>query len=75
MSQPAIEVKNVSILFNMNKEKVDNLKEYFLKLVKHQLMFTEFWALRDISFTVKDSECSDSTVPARVPCSKPSQVF
>ena len=37
MSQPAIEVKNVSILFNMNKEKVDNLKEYFLKLVKHLL--------------------------------------
>ena len=56
MSQPAIEVKNVSILFNMNKEKVDNLKEYFLKLVKHQLMFTEFWALRDISFTVEKGE-------------------
>ena len=56
MGKPAIEVKNVSILFNMNKEKVDNLKEYFLKLVKHQLMFTEFWALRDISFSVEKGE-------------------
>ena len=73
MSQPAIEVKNVSILFNMNKEKVDNLKEYFLKLVKHQLMFTEFWALRDISFSVekaKDSEFSDLTEQAKVRFSK-----
>ena len=56
MSKPAIEVKDVSIMFNLNKEKVDNLKEYFVKLVRHQLMFTEFWALRDISFTVEKGE-------------------
>ena len=56
MGQPAVEVKNVSILFNLNKEKVDNLKEYFVKLVTHKLMFTEFWALRDVSFTVEKGE-------------------
>ena len=28
MGKPAIEVKNVSILFNMNKEKVDNRKRH-----------------------------------------------
>ena len=56
MGQPAVEVKNVSILFNLNKEKVDNLKEYFVKLITHKLMFTEFWALRDISFTVEKGE-------------------
>lgn len=56
MSKPAVEVKDVSILFNLNKEKIDNIKEYFVKLIKHQLMFTEFWALKDISFTVEKGE-------------------
>ncbi len=56
MSGPAVEVKDVSILFNLNKEKIDNIKEYFVKLIKRQLMFTEFWALKDISFTVEKGE-------------------
>ncbi len=56
MGKPAVEVNNVSILFNLNKEKVDNIKEYFVKLVTRKLMFTEFWALKDISFTVEKGE-------------------
>ena len=56
MAQPAVEVKNVSILFNLNKEKVDNIKEYFVKFVTRKLMFTEFWALKNISFTVNKGE-------------------
>ena len=56
MGKPTVEVKDVSILFNLNKEIVDNLKEYFVKFVTHKLMFTEFWALRDISFTVEKGE-------------------
>ena len=30
----AVEVKNVTARFNMASEKIDNLKEYFIKLVK-----------------------------------------
>lgn len=56
MGKPAVEVKDVSILFNLNKEKVDNIKEYFVKLITRKLMFTEFWALKDISFTVEKGE-------------------
>ncbi len=56
MAKPAIVVKDVSILFNLSKEKVDNLKEYIVKLVTHKLKFNEFWALRDISFTVEKGE-------------------
>lgn len=56
MSKPAIVVENMSVLFNLNKEKVDNLKEYFIKLVTHKLHFTEFWALRDISFIVEKGD-------------------
>lgn len=56
MSKPAIVVDNVSVLFNLNKEKVDNIKEYFIKLVTRKLHFNEFWALKDISFTVNKGE-------------------
>ncbi len=56
MSKPAITVEHMSMLFNLNKEKVDNIKEYFIKLVTHKLHFTEFWALKDITFTVEKGD-------------------
>lgn len=56
MANPAVKVENVSIMFNLNSEKVDNIKEYFIKLVTRKLNFTEFWALRDVSFTVEKGE-------------------
>lgn len=52
-----IEVSNVSVRFNLEQEKTDTIKEYLLKLVKGQLHFNEFYALRDVSFNV---ECGDS---------------
>ena len=56
MSKPAIVVENMSMMFNLNKEKVDNLKEYFIKLVTRKLHFTEFWALQDINLTVEKGD-------------------
>ena len=56
MAKPAIVVDDVSILFNLNKEKVDNIKEYFIKLITRKLHFNEFWALQNISFTVQKGE-------------------
>lgn len=50
MGEPVIKVDNVSMMFNLNKEKIDNLKEYVIKFLTRKLHFTEFWALRDISF-------------------------
>lgn len=52
----AIDVQNLSVRFNLANQKVDNLKEYFIKLVKHELMFQEFMALQDITFQVKKGE-------------------
>ncbi len=56
MEEYAVEVKNVSMMFNKSKEKVDNLKEYLIRFVKKQLMFEEFWALQEVSFAVKKGE-------------------
>ena len=48
-----IEVSDVSVRFNLEQEKTDTIKEYLLKLVKGQLHFNEFYALRDVSFNVE----------------------
>lgn len=51
-----IVVDNATIRFNIASEKLTNLKEYFIKLAHRQLMFEEFFALRNISLTVKKGE-------------------
>lgn len=51
-----IEVKDATVRFNIASERIDNLKEYFIKLVKKELMFKEFLALKDINFSVKQGE-------------------
>ena len=56
MSNSIIEVKNVSIKFNLCREKVDTLKEYIIKLVKGKIKYDEFWALKDVSFEVLPGE-------------------
>lgn len=56
MGKPAIVVENMSMMFNLNQEKVDNIKEFFIKLVTRKLRFDEFWALNDISFTVEKGD-------------------
>jgi ABC-type polysaccharide/polyol phosphate transport system ATPase subunit len=54
--RPVIQVRNVSMMFNLNREKIDSLKEYVIKFLRRQLFFTEFWALNDVSFDVCQGE-------------------
>ncbi|MGN0464554.1 MAG: ABC transporter ATP-binding protein [Acutalibacteraceae bacterium] len=56
MSKKALEVNHVSIKFNLSKEKVDSIKEYAIKFLKRQLKYNEFWALRDVSFTLNKGD-------------------
>ena len=51
-----IEVNNVSMRYRLPAEKIDNLKEYFIKLVKGKLKYKDFWVLNNISFDVKRGE-------------------
>ncbi len=55
-TEAVIEVKNVSMIFNMASEQLNNLKEYFIAIMRHELFFKEFRALNDISFTVHRGE-------------------
>ena len=49
-------VDQVTVRFNLANQKVDNLKEYFIKLIKKELMFQEFLAVKDVSFQVRKGE-------------------
>jgi lipopolysaccharide transport system ATP-binding protein len=51
-----IDVSDATVRFNMASERVDNLKEYFIKLVRRQLMFQEFLVLQNINFKVRRGE-------------------
>jgi len=56
MAAPMITVQNVSMRFNLTKDKIMGLKEYVIKALTQKLFFEEFWALRDVSFTVDKGE-------------------
>ena len=51
-----IKIIDATVRFNMASERIDNLKEYFVKLAKRQLMCQEFLALQNINFEVRRGE-------------------
>lgn len=56
-AQPyTIDVDDVTMVFNMASESLTNLKEYFIKLLRRELFFKEFRALKHISFRVRRGE-------------------
>ena len=56
MEPTVIRVEDATVRFNMASERIDNIKEYFIKLVKGRLHFSEFLALKNINFEVKQGE-------------------
>ena len=51
-----LKVEHVGMKFNLSQEKVDDLKDYVIKLLKHQISYNEFWALKDINFTLNKGD-------------------
>ena len=56
MSNEAIIVKDVSVRFNLSRERIDSAKEYAIKKLKKQIHFDEFYALRNVSFTIEKGD-------------------
>ena len=51
-----VRVDHVSMRFRMASEKVDSLKEYFIKTLRSQISTNEFWALKDVSFSIQKGD-------------------
>ncbi len=51
-----IEVNGLGVRFNMAEQKVDSLKEYFIRLVHRNLKYKEFWALKDVTFAIRKGD-------------------
>lgn len=56
MSETVIQVRDVSMHFNLMEEKVDSIKEYVVKLLKGKLLYNDFIALDQISFDVEKGD-------------------
>lgn len=54
--ETVIKVRKVGMKFNLSSEKVDNLKEYVIKWIRHEIHYQEFWALKDVTFQVKKGD-------------------
>lgn len=51
-----IEVKDVSMRFRMANDRINSIKEYMVQKLKGKLEYTEFEALKHVSFDVKQGE-------------------
>ena len=51
-----VSVDNLGVKFHLSEQKVDNLKEYVIRILKRQMRYKEFWALREVSFDIKKGE-------------------
>ena len=51
-----IRVENVSMRFRMANDRVTSIKEMVTKMLKRQVEYKDFWALKNVSFDVKKGE-------------------
>lgn len=56
MQQPMITLDHIGMSFNVANEQLNSLKEYFIKLVRRELVFREFTALQDIDLIINKGD-------------------
>lgn len=56
MQGALVEVDDVSMLYNISREKTDSLKEYLIRALQGGLAIDEFWALRNVSLRMMRGE-------------------
>ena len=55
-NENTVELRDIEMHFNMSSEKLQSLKEYFLKFMKRQLHFEDFVAVDKVSFDIKKGD-------------------
>jgi ABC-2 type transport system ATP-binding protein len=54
--EPIVEINHVHMVFNIANQQLNSLKEYFIAIARHQLMFREFVALDDVTLNIYPGE-------------------
>ncbi len=54
--EPVIRLEDVSVRFRLPRERITSVKDYAIRLLKGQLAYDEFWALRHVSLEVQRGE-------------------
>lgn len=55
-SEPAIRFENVSVRYRIPRERLSGIKEFAIRWMQRRLEFEDFWALRDVSFSIQPGE-------------------
>ena len=57
MAKQTLVVENIGMKFNLSKERVNDFREYVIRMLKgKKLEKDEFWALKDINFSIHEGE-------------------
>lgn len=56
MENEMIKIDNVSMCFRLDNNRVASLKEFVTRKLSGKMSYTEFWALKDVSFSVRRGE-------------------
>lgn len=56
MTKEIINAQHISMQFNLASEKIDNIKEYFVKKMTGHITYDSLWALKDVNFIMKAGE-------------------
>lgn len=51
-----IKADHVSMQFRLSADRINSMKEYFVQMATGRLKYKEFWALKDLSFSVEKGE-------------------
>lgn len=52
----SLEVHNISMKYRLATEKIDSMKHYLIKKMKKEIQYEDFYALRNVSFSVEKGE-------------------
>ncbi len=55
-AQPVVELSDVAVRYRAAQERIPSFKEYAIRWLRREIRFEEFWALKDISLSVKPGE-------------------
>ena len=56
MSEPSIRLQDVSLRYRLAKQRIPSIKEFAIHWMRGALVYEDLWALRDVSFEIRQGE-------------------